>query len=137
MLAELNQSTSCGLGMQETDVQALGTTARSCVNHAAALLLNLVQGTGNTILNAESNVLDTTTATILLNKLGNGAFGSGSLKQFNLGLTTLEEGGLNLLVCYFLNCIAFQTQHVLIERDSFLKRGDCDTHMLNVRNLHN
>ena len=72
--------------MQEGDVQALSTLAGLRVNDAATLLLYLVQGVLYTILNGKCNVLDAATAAVLLDELGNGTLGGGSLEQLNLGL---------------------------------------------------
>ena len=45
--------------MQESDVKALGTLARSLVNEADTLLANLSQGIGYAILNTEGNMVNT------------------------------------------------------------------------------
>ena len=123
--------------MQEGDVQALGSLAGLCVNDAATLLLYLVQCVGNAVLNGKSNVLDTTTATVLLDELGDGTLGGGSLEQLNLGLTHLEESGPYLLILNFFNGKALEAQHVLIERNGLLKRGNSDSHVFDVRNVNN
>ena len=123
--------------MQEGNVQALSTLARMCVNNAATLLLYLIECVLHAILNSKCNVLDATTATVLLDELGDSALGGSSLEQLNLGLTYLEKGGPYLLVSDFFNCKALEAQHVLIERNCLLERGNGDSHMFDVRNVHN
>jgi len=123
--------------MQEGDIQALSALAGVCVDDTATLLLNLVQGVLYTVFDGKCNVLDATTATVLLDELGDSALGGSSLEKLNLGLTYLEEGGLYLLVGYFFNGKALDAQHVLVERNCLVKRGDGDSHVFDVRNVHN
>ena len=123
--------------MQEGNVQALGTLAGMCVNNAATLLLYLVQGVLYTVFNGKCNVLDTATATILLDELGDSALGGSSLEELNLGLAYLEKGGPYLLVSNFFNGKALEAQHVLVERNGLLERGNGDSHVFDVRNVHN
>ena len=123
--------------MQEGDVQALSALAGMCVNHAATLFLYLVQCVLHAVLNGKSNVLDTTTTTVLLDELSDCALGGSCLQQLNLGLTDLEECGPYFLVSNFFNSKALEAQHFLVERNSLLKRGNGDSHMFDVRNVHN
>ena len=123
--------------MQEGDVQALSALAGLCVNNAATLLLYLVQCILNAILNCKCNVLDAATATVLLDELGDSALGSGCFEKLNLGLAHLEESGRYLLVSNFFNGKALESQHVLVERNGLLKRGNSDSHVFDVRNVHN
>jgi hypothetical protein len=123
--------------MQESDVEALGTLAGMSVDNAATLLLYLVQSVLHAIFNGKCNVLDATTATVLLDELGDSALGGSSLQKLNLGLTYLEKGGPYLLVSNFFNSKALEAQHVLVEWNGFLERGDSDSHVFDVRNVHN
>ena len=75
--------------MQEGNVQPLSTLARMCVNNAATLLLYLVQCVLHAVLYGKCDVLDASTATVLLDEFGDSAVGAGSLEKLNLGLTII------------------------------------------------
>ena len=94
--------------MQECYHQVLGTLARLQVNKLQTCLLGLLKSLCN-ILYIESNVVDTASASVLLNELGYCRLRASRLQKFNLCLANLEESGLNLLVCNFLNAVALAT----------------------------
>jgi hypothetical protein len=118
--------------VNEGDVKALSAFAGSLVENATVLVLNLLESVSHTILNAESDVLDAATATVLLNELSDSAVGAGSLKKLNLGLTNFEESGAYVLVLYLFDCEAFETEKFLIKRYSLIKACDCYTNMFDV-----
>jgi len=73
MFAEFCENTASRLRMQEGDVQALGTLTRLLVNEAYALLRHFCQTFGNTVLYAESYMVNTLIA--LVEPLLDGALG--------------------------------------------------------------
>lgn len=137
VLTKFKQSTAGSLGVEESDVEAFGATARSLVNHATALVLDLLEGVGHTILDSKRNVLDAAAAAVLLDKLGDGALGACGLEQLNLCLAHLEESGADMLVLNLLDGETLEAKHLLVERNGLVKTGDGNADMLNVRNLHN
>ena len=121
--------------MEEGNVEAFGALAWSLVNEADALLADLGQSFGYTVLNAEGYVVHALVA--LVEPLLDGALGACRLQEFQLHLTALQESGLYFLVFYNLDVVTLQTQHVLKVRQAFFNALDGNAQMLNVRNLHN
>ena len=62
LFAQLGQNAACAFGMQESNVQALGTFARSLVDEADAFLVAFSQRVGHAVLNAESHMMHTLVA---------------------------------------------------------------------------
>ena len=121
MLAQLNQRASRCLGVNESDVQALSALAGSLVKNSTFFVLNLLQCVSNTIFNAECDVLDTATTTVLLNKLGNSTLRACGLKKFNLCLANLEEGSAHVLILNPLTCISLYPHDYIVERYSLVQ----------------
>jgi len=109
-LTEFGKDAASGFGMQEGDVQAIGTLAGSLVNQTDALCITLGNGVGNTILYLEGYMVNTTTA--IIKELLNGTFGASGLEEFDFDFANLHEGCLNLLVFYNFGLVNLQTQNI-------------------------
>ena len=116
--------------MQEGDVQTFGTLAGLLVNEAYALLANLCQCFGYTILYAECYVVNTLVA--FVQPFLDGALRRCGLQQLKFNLAALQEGGLYFLVLYRLNGITLQPQYILKEWKALFNALDSDAQMLNV-----
>ena len=122
--------------MQEGYVESFGTAAGRLVDKAATLLSHLIERILHAIGDSESHVLNATAAAIVSDKLGDCAILGGALEQLNLGLADAEECCAHLLVSYLFDSEAFQSEHVLVEGDSFVEAGHGDADVFDVRNFH-
>ena len=118
--------------MKEGYIQTFGTLAGSFVDYAAAFFLNFCKSVGHTVFHSKSYVLDASATAVVGNELGDGALGSGGFEELNLGLTYFEESCADFLVWNFFNSKAFETKHILIERNSFVEARNGDAYMFNV-----
>lgn len=100
--------------MQESNLQAVCTATGSLVDKADTLGIALSQRIGNTILNLEGYVVNALAA--IVQELLNGALGACGLQQLNLDLTNLQEGGLYLLILYYLLLVELKAQNVCVVR---------------------
>ena len=129
VVTQLGEDTDCALGVEEADVQTFSPLTRLLVDQLDALISELLQRFVS-VRHSESDVVDTFPT--LLDELCDGAFGRGSFEQFDLRLTDLEEGRLNLLVCYFFDVVALQTEDAFIIRQRCFDTLYGDAKMLDV-----
>ena len=122
--------------MQEGDAQAFGTAARGLVDEADAQFLGLFEMTFD-ILHGESDVVHATTTVVVLDELGDGAFGAGGLQKLDFGLAAAQESGLHFLVGDFFDSIALGAKQRFKERNGLVQACDGDSNVFNVRWLHN
>ena len=110
MLAELCKDAHCALGVQEGNVQLLGTFARGFVDETYAGFFGFFQGIGYAVFHTEGHVVHA--LTFLFDEFGNGAFGRCGFQQFEFHLTAFEECSLYFLVCHFFYVVSLQSQYV-------------------------
>jgi len=71
-----------------------------------------------------------------VDELGDGALGAGGLQELDLGLSELEEGGLDLLVFYNFDVVALRAQYLLVVGELFFDALHGDAEMFDVGNFH-
>jgi hypothetical protein len=128
-LTQLGQDAASALGVQEGNLQAVGTIAGSLVDKAYAIGVTLSQSFCYTILNLEGNVMNAT-ATIV-KELLYGTLGTCWLEQLNLHFANLEESGLYLLVLNNLFLVELQTENVGIVGENLSNVLDSNAQMFN------
>ena len=104
--------------MEERNVQALSTLARSLVDEADASSITLCKCISYTIFDSKCYMVYA--SALVLDKLSDGALLRCGLEQFDLGFTYHKECGTHLLVFYSLDVVALQTQYVLVVGECFL-----------------
>lgn len=108
VFAKLNQSSGRSLWVNESDVQAFGTFARSLVDEATAFAFNFGKSVCNAIFNSKSNVLNAAATAVVGNELGNCAVFGSCFKKLDFCLANFEECSAHFLVGNFLNCKALE-----------------------------
>jgi hypothetical protein len=68
---------------------------------------------------------------ILLQKLGNGAIGTGRFEQFQMDLADREKSGADFLRRDFLAVLTFQAEGLFIIGHGLVEGWDCDSEMVN------
>jgi hypothetical protein len=82
-------------------------------------------------------MLNAAAAAVLLDELADGAFGSCALQKLDFGLAYLKKSGLHFLVGNFFDGKTFKAENVLVERDSLFQRGNGDTDVFDMGDVHN
>ena len=129
-LAELGEDAHGALGMEEGNVHGVSALAGSLVDKANLSCLSLNECVGHAVLNAECRVVHALAA--LLEISSNGALGRCRLKELQLHLTNLEEGGLHFLVFYYLGLVALQAENILEIGEHFFNAFNGDADVLNL-----
>ena len=132
--AELGQDAASGLRVSKADHQVLSATARSLVNQSDLLGCQLIESF-TSVGNGKCDMMDA--FTFVLYELGDSALFASRLQELNFGLSHLEEGGSYLLVSHLFDIVAFETQNVLVIRDSRFQTLNGDSNVFDVSNIHN
>ena len=136
ILAKFGQHAEGRFRVQEGDAQALGALARGLVDKADAQFLGLFQVAFD-VLDAEGDVVHAAAPVVVLDELGDGAFGAGGLQKFDFGLAAAQESGLHFLVGDFFDGVALGAKQFFKERNGLVQARDGDSNVFNVRWLHN
>ena len=136
VLAKFGQHAKGRFRVQEGDAQAFGAFARGLVDKTDAQFFGLFEMAFD-ILDAESNVVHATTSVVVLDELGDGAFGRSGFQKLDFSLAAAQESGLYFLVSYFFNGIALGAKQFFKERNGLVQACDGDSNVFNVRGLHN
>lgn len=129
MVAQLSEDSDRALGVKETDVETFCALTRLLVDQLDALVSELLK-CFVCVRYSEGDVMDTFPT--LFDELSDGAFGRGSFEKLDLGLPDLEEGCLHLLVCYFFDVVALQSEDAFIIRQRCFDTLYGDPKMLDV-----
>ena len=92
--------------MEERNHQMLSTRTRALVDELDAGCFCFLEGLFYALY-VESYVVNTAAATVLLNELGNRRVWTRSLKKCDFYFAFFEESGLNFLLGYFFDGVAF------------------------------
>ncbi len=136
ILAKLHQGAYGRLRVEEGDVEPFGALPGGLVDEAATFLLSFSQGVGYSILDGESDVLDSTASAVVGDELGDGALRGGTLEELDFSLSDLEKGGLYFLVFNFFDGKTLKAENVLVEGDCFLQGGDSNADVFNMADIH-
>ena len=101
--------------MQESDAQAFGTATRGLIDEADAQFLGLFEVAFD-VLHGKSDVVHTTATVVVLDELGDGAFGASGLQKLNFGLSAAQESGFHFLVGDFFDGVALSAKQFFKER---------------------
>lgn len=116
-------------------MESFGTATRLLVDEADSLFLAFSESSVG-VLNCKGDMVHATLATILLNEGGDGAFGTGGLKELDFHVTNFEKSGFDFLVRNLLNGVAFEAHYIFPVLDGFVEIGNGDADVLYVRRCH-
>ena len=116
--------------MQESNIEAFSTFTRSLVNQANALTIAFGKCFGNTVFNAECNMMNALVA--FVEPFLNGALRRCGLKQLKFYLATFQECGLYFLVGHFFNGVALKSKNVFEIRQSLFDTGNGNSQVFDV-----
>jgi len=129
MVAQLSEDPDRALRVKETDVETFCSLTRLLVDQLDTLVCELLK-CFVCIGYSEGDVMDAFPT--LLDELCDSAFRRGSFEQFDLRLTDLEEGCLHLLVSYFFDVVALQSEDTFVIRQRCFDTLYGDAKMLDV-----
>ena len=132
--AELGEDAHGALRVKEGNVHGVSALAGSLVDKADACSVSLSDSVGYAVLNAECHVVHALAA--LLEISSDGALGRCGLKELQLHLANLEEGGLHFLVFNYLGLVALEAEYVLEIGENFFNAFNGDADVFDLRNLH-
>ena len=121
LFAKLDESSASAFGVNEGYVESFSAFAGSLVNEASAFFLDFGECVCNSVLYGKSNVLDAAAPAIVGDEFSDGALRSSGFKKLYFSLSYFEKCCTDLLVGHFFDCKTFETEHVFVEGDCFIK----------------